>query len=124
MDVKTLTPPCWAICVCSNTTLDIYTHVTGDMQTEGALQDHIGWGLGSRVSREAQEHSSQMIDFQPVLRKTCKTRHWVHRSVPQRLDFIRGALFPPPGQTAQSTSKCVYAHTREGVRGEAEGSIR
>ena len=69
MDVKTLSAMLGH--VSAATTLDIYTHVTGDMQSEAAAK--IDRGLGNEV-RESPTQTGQdpVADFQPVLRKTRK----------------------------------------------------
>ena len=62
MDVKTLSAMLGH--VSAATTLDIYTHVTGDMQSEAAAK--IDRGLGNEVDEASQPESSQITDFRPV----------------------------------------------------------
>ena len=82
MDVKTLSAMLGH--VSAATTLDIYTHVTGDMQSEAAAK--IDRGLGNEVRAESvQAEQNPTADFQPVLRKTRKP-----------------AATLPPGRTAPS----------------------
>ena len=63
MDVKTLSAMLGH--VSAATTLNIYTHITGDMQAEAAAK--IDRGLGNEVQEDAsQSEELQMTDFQPV----------------------------------------------------------
>lgn len=63
MDVKTLSAMLGH--VSAATTLDIYTHITGDMQAEAAAK--IDRGLGNEVQQDtSQTEPPQMTDFQPV----------------------------------------------------------
>ena len=97
MDVKPLSAMLGH--VSAATTLDIYTHVTGDMQSETATK--IGRGLGNEVREEsAQSEQSAAKDFQPVLSKTWTpgTGH-----ITQINDHLfEGRYSPPPGRTAPS----------------------
>ena len=70
MDVKTLSAMLGH--VSAATTLDIYTHVTGDMQTEAAAK--IDRGLGNEVL-ESPEQAAQdpTANFQPVLGRKRKS---------------------------------------------------
>ena len=98
MDVKPLSAMLGH--VSAATTLNIYTHVTGDMQSETATK--IGRGLGNEVREEsAQSEQSAAKDFQPVLSKTWTpgTGH-----ITQINDHLfEGRYSPPPGRTAPST---------------------
>ena len=62
MDVKTLSA---MLChVSAATTLDIYTHVTGDMQSEAAAK--IDRGLGNEIQEESvQAEQDLAANFQP-----------------------------------------------------------
>ncbi len=107
MDVKPLSAMLGH--VSAATTLNIYTHVTGDMQSETATK--IGRGLGNEVREEsAQSEQSAAKDFQPVLSKTW-TRHRAHH--PDQRPPVRRPLLPPTWPDGTKQSKCVYAHPRE-----------
>ena len=97
MDVKTLSAMLGH--VSAATTLDIYTHVTGDMQTEAAAK--IDRGLGNEVlgSPEQAEQGS-VEDFQPVLRKTWTPGTGYITQINDHL--FEGRYSPPPGRTAPS----------------------
>ena len=107
MDVKTLSAMLGH--VSAATTLDIYTHVTGDMQTEAAAK--IDRGLGNEVL-ESPEQAAQdpTANFQPVLGRKRKSGSGC-------ITQINGHLFEgrysPTWPDGTKHSKCVYAHTRE-----------
>ena len=61
MDVKTLSAMLGH--VSAATTLTIYTHVTGDMQSETATK--IGRGLGNEVEDTAQSEQPHLTDVRP-----------------------------------------------------------
>ena len=107
MDVKTLSAMLGH--VSAATTLDIYTHVTGDMQTEAAAK--IDRGLGNEVlgSPEQAEQGS-VEDFQPVLRKTRKPGTGC---ISQINDHLFEGRYSPTWPDGTKHSKCVYAHTQE-----------
>lgn len=107
MDVKTLS----AILghVSAATTLDIYTHVTGDMQTEAAAK--IDRGLGNEVREEsAQEDQGLATDFQPVLGRKRKSGSGC---ITQINDHLFEGRYSPTWPDGTKHSKCIYAHTRE-----------
>ena len=106
MDVKTLSAMLGH--VSAATTLDIYTHVTGDMQSEAAAK--IDRGLGNEVDEEVQEHSSQTSDFQPVLGRKRKSGSGC---ITQINDHLFEGRYSPTWPDGTKHSKCVYAHTRE-----------
>lgn len=74
MDVKPLSAMLGH--VSAATTLNIYTHVTGDMQSETATK--IGRGLGNEVEDTAQSEQSHMTDFRPVGGTDPAGRYRVH----------------------------------------------
>ena len=114
MDVKTLSAMLGH--VSAATTLDIYTHVTGDMQTEAAAK--IDRGLGNEVREEsAQSEQSVAEDFQPVLRKTRKPGTGC---ISQINDHLFEGRYSPTWPDGTKYSKCVYAHTRK----ECEAKLR
>ena len=107
MDVKTLSAMLGH--VSAATTLDIYTHVTGDMQSEAAAK--IDRGLGNEVlENPAQAEQGSVEDFQPVLGRKRKSGSGC-------ITQINGHLFEgrysPTWPDGTKHSKCVYAHTRE-----------
>ena len=107
MDVKTLSAMLGH--VSAATTLDIYTHVTGDMQSEAAAK--IDRGLGNEVQEEsAQTEQNPAADFQPVLRKTRKPGTGC---ISQINDHLFEGRYSPTWPDGTKHSKCVYAHTQE-----------
>ncbi|WP_407923213.1 tyrosine-type recombinase/integrase [Agathobaculum massiliense] len=97
MDVKPLSAMLGH--VSAATTLNIYTHVTGDMQSKTATK--IGRGLGNEVREEsAQSEQSVAKDFQPVLRKTWTPGTGYITQINDHL--FEGRYSPPPGRTAPS----------------------
>ena len=107
MDIKTLSAMLGH--VSAATTLDIYTHVTGDMQTEAAAK--IDRGLGNEVREEsAQSERDAASYFQPVQRKTRKPGTGC---ITQINDHLFEGRYSPTWPDGTKHSKCVYAHTRE-----------
>ena len=107
MDVKTLSAMLGH--VSAATTLDIYTHVTGDMQTEAAAK--IDRGLGNEVRENpAQAEQGSVEDFQPVLGRKRKSGTGC---ITQINDYLFEGRYSPTWPDGTKHSKCVYAHTRE-----------
>ena len=107
MDVKTLSAMLGH--VSAATTLDIYTHVTGDMQTEAAAK--IDRGLGNKVQEESvQAEQDLATDFQPVLGRKRKSGSGC---ITQINDHLFEGRYSPIWPDGTKHSKCVYAHTRE-----------
>ena len=107
MDVKTLSAMLGH--VSAATTLDIYTHVTGDMQTEAAAK--IDRGLGNKVQEESvQAEQDLATDFQPVLGRKRKSGSGC---ITQINDHLFEGRYSPTWPDGTKHSKCVYAHTRE-----------
>jgi len=107
MDVKTLSAMLGH--VSAATTLDIYTHVTGDMQSEAAAK--IDRGLGNEIQEESvQAEQDLAANFQPVLRKTRKPGTGC---ISQINDHLFEGRYSPTWPDGTKHSKCVYAHTQE-----------
>ena len=118
MDVKTLSAMLGH--VSAATTLDIYTHVTGDMQTEAAAP--IDRGLGNAVQESpAQVEQGSVEDFQPVLRKTRKPGTGC---ITQINDHLFEGRYSPTWPDGTKHSKCVYAHTREECEAKLKALIQ
>ena len=115
MDVKTLSAMLGH--VSAATTLDIYTHVTGDMQTEAAAK--IDRGLGNEGAggiRSGRSGSDRRL--QPVLRKTRKPGTGCITQINDHLFEGRysptcrtapntpNASTPTPGRNAEAKLKC------------------
>ncbi len=116
MDVKTLSAMLGH--VSAVTTLDIYTHITGDMQTEAAAK--IDRGLGNAVQEEAaQSEQGSVEDFRPVLRKTRKPGTGC---ITQINDHLFEGRYSPTWPDGTKHSKCVYAHTQEACEKLIEGA--
>ena len=118
MDVKTLSAMLGH--VSAATTLDIYTHVTGDMQTEAAAK--IDRGLGNEVRAESvQAEQNPTADFQPVLRKTRKPGTGC---ISQINDHLFEGRYSPTWPDGTKHSKCVYAHTRDECEAKLKALIQ
>ena len=110
MDVKTLSAMLGH--VSAATTLDIYTHITEDMQAEAAAK--IDRGLGYEVQEKvSQPEPPQMTDFQPVGRQ-------IRRSgtgcITEINDHLFEGRYSPVWPDGKRHAKNVYATTREEVR--------
>ena len=116
MDVKTLSAMLGH--VSAATTMDIYTHITDDMQRTAAA--NIDRGIGKATIQEAvsaagQESSGRdekpkMTDFQPVL----PTRRRAGTGcISQINDHLYEGLYSPKWINGKKLSRNVYAHTRE-----------
>ena len=116
MDVKTLSAMLGH--VSAATTLDIYTHVTGDMQTEAAAK--IDRGLGNEVQEEsAQSEQGTAEDFRPVLRKTRKPGTGC---ITQINDHLFEGRYSPTWPDGTSAIQMRLRPDPEGVRKETEGA--
>ncbi len=106
MDVKTLSAMLGH--VSAATTLDIYTHVTGDMQSEAAAK--IDRGLGNEV----RENPLSRNRAQPKTSGRCRERPGSPApgaSLRSMTTCSKGATPHLAGR--RKALKCVYAHTRE-----------
>ena len=107
MDIKTLSAMLGH--VSAATTLDIYTHITGDMLSEAATK--IDRGLGNEVAEDSSEAmQNPLTDFQPVMRRTRKPGTGC---ITQINDNLFEGRYSPTWPDGTKHSKCVYAHTRE-----------
>lgn len=107
MDIKTLSSMLGH--VSAATTLDIYTHITGDMLSEAAAK--IDRGLGNEVAEESPEaEQNPLTDFQPVRRRTRKPGTGC---ISELNDHLFEGRYSPTWPDGTKHSKCVYAHTRE-----------
>ena len=117
MDVKTLSAMLGH--VSAATTLDIYTHITDDMQRTAAANIDRGIGKaaplegGSEPGRETapgQPEKSRMTDFKPVL----PTRRRAGTGcISQINDHLFEGRYSPMWIDGKKHSRNVYAHTRE-----------
>ena len=105
MDIKTLSAMLGH--VSAATTLDIYTHITGDMLSEAAAK--IDRGLGNEVAEDSPE-ANPLADFQPVMRRTRKPGTGC---ITELNDHLFEGRYSPTWPDGTKHSKCVYAHTRE-----------
>ena len=118
MDVKTLSAMLGH--VSAATTLDIYTHVTGDMQTEAAAK--IDRGLGNEVQEESvQAEQDLAANFQPVQGRKRKSGSGC---ITQINDHLFEGRYSPTWPDGIKHSKCVYAHTREECEAKLKTLIR
>ena len=117
MDVKTLSA--MLDHVSAATTLDIYTHITDDMQRTAAA--NIDRGIGKitpqegdqapgRESTRGQGEASKMTVFQPVLpsRRRAGTG-----CISQISDHLYEGRYSPRWIDGKKRARNVYAHTRE-----------
>ena len=107
MDVKPLSAMLGH--VSAATTLDIYTHVTGDMQSEAAAK--IDWGWATRWEDTAQSEQSHMTDFQPVRRKI---RQAGTGCISEINDHLFEGRYSPSGRTAHAIKKIPLQTPRTG----------
>ena len=106
MDVKTLSAMLGHVSVA--TTLDIYTHVTGDMQSEAAAK--IDRGLGNEVEDTAQSEQSHITDFQPV---GGQIRRAGTGCITEINDHLFEGRYSPIWPDGTRHAKNVYAKTRK-----------
>ena len=96
--------------VSAATTLDIYTHITGDMLSEAAAK--IDRGLGNEVAEDTSEVTQNpLADFQPVMRRPRKPGTGCINELNDHL--FEGRYSPTWPEDGTKHSKGVYAHTRE-----------
>ena len=110
MDVKTLSTIIGH--VSADTTLDIYTHTTSEMQRNAAAA--IDRGFGNTVTEESREvaafASPGSVDFEAV--KSVRRRPGTG-CVSQINDRLWEGRYSPKWIDGKKRSKNVYAHTRE-----------
>ena len=107
MDIKTLSAMLGH--VSAATTLDIYTHITGDMLSEAAAK--IDRGLGNEVAEDTSETAQNpLADFKPVMRRIRKPGTGC---INELNDHLFEGRYSPTWPDGTKHSKCVYAHTRE-----------
>ena len=116
MDVKTLSAMLGH--VSAATTLDIYTHITDDMQRTAAANIDRGIGKvappesGSEPGREtapASPEKPRMTDFKPVMSR----RRAGTGCITQIIDHLFEGRYSPMWIDGKKHSRNVYAHTRE-----------
>ena len=117
MDIKTLSAMLGH--VSAATTLDIYTHITDDMQRQAAANIDRGIGKaappesGSAPGQEAAPGQSEkpgMTDFQPVPRKQ---RRPGTGCITQKSPNLWEGRYSPTWIDGKKHARNVYAHTRE-----------
>lgn len=117
MDIKTLSAMLGH--VSAATTLDIYTHITDDMQRQAAA--NIDRGIGKSAPPESSSEPGQdaapgqtekpgMTDFQPVLRKQ---RRPGTGCISQKGPNLWEGRYSPTWIDGKKHARNVYAHTRE-----------
>ncbi len=94
--------------VSAATTLDIYTHVTGDMQSEAAAK--IDRGLATRCWRALSRQSRFSRRFPAGAEKDPKPGTGC---ISQINDHLFEGRYSPTWPDGTKHSKCVYAHTQE-----------
>ena len=107
MDVKTLSAMLGH--VSAGTTLDIYTHITGDMQRAAAAS--IDRSIGKAALREeAEPEQKGIVDFQPYVGKKRKPGTGC---VSELNDHLFEGRYSPIWPDGTQHSRNIYAHTRE-----------
>ena len=107
MDVKTLSAMLGH--VSAVTTLDIYTHITGDMQRAAAAS--IDRSIGKMEPQEEMEPERKgIVDFQPYVGKKRKPGTGC---VSELNDHLFEGRYSPIWPDGTQHSRNVYAHTRE-----------
>lgn len=117
MDVKTLSAMLGH--VSAATTLDIYTHITGDMQRAAAVNIDRGIGKAapqgdtSEPGQEtalAQAEKPRMTDFKPYVGRK---RRSGTGCVSEINDHLFEGRYSPKWPDGKKHARNVYAHTRE-----------
>ena len=117
MDVKTLSAMLGH--VSAATTLDIYTHITDDMQRAAA--ENIDRGIGKAAPQEyasepgqetapAQAEKPRMTDFKPYVGRKRKSGTGC---ISQINDHLFEGRYSPKWPDGKKHARNVYAHTRE-----------
>ena len=107
MDVKTLSAMLGH--VSAATTLDIYTHITGDMQRAAAAS--IDRSIGkAEPQEEAEPERKGIVDFQPYVGKKRKPGTGC---VTEINDHLFEGRYSPIWPDGTQHSRNVYAHTRD-----------
>ena len=106
MDVKTLSAMLGH--VSAATTLDIYTHITDDMQRAAAA--NIDRGIGKAAPQEAAAEKPSMTDFKPYVGRKRKPGTGC---VTEINDHLFEGRYSPKWPDGKKHSRNVYAHTRE-----------
>ena len=117
MDIKTLSAMLGH--VSAATTLDIYTHITDDMQRQAAA--NIDRGIGKAAPPEndsepgedtasGQSETNGMTDFQPVPRKQ---RRPGTGCITQKSPNLWEGRYSPTWIDGKKHARNIYAHTRE-----------
>ena len=107
MDIKTLSAMLGH--VSAATTLDIYTHITGDMQRAAAAS--IDRSIGKAEPREEVEPERKgIVDFRPYVGKKRKPGTGC---VSELNDHLFEGRYSPIWPDGTQHSRNVYAHTRE-----------
>ena len=107
MDVKTLSAMLGH--VSAVTTLDIYTHITGDMQRAAAAS--IDRSIGkAEPQEEAEPERKGIVDFQPYVGKKRKPGTGC---VSELNDHLFEGRYSPIWPDGTQHSRNIYAHTRE-----------
>ena len=107
MDVKTLSAMLGH--VSAATTLDIYTHITDDMQRAAAA--NIDRSIGkAEPQEEAEPERKGIVDFQPYVGKKRKSGTGC---VSEINDHLFEGRYSPKWPDGKKHARNVYAHTRE-----------
>ena len=109
MDVKTLSAMLGH--VSAATTLDIYMHVTDDMQHAAARKIDCGIGKAELPDEPApQANTPAIVDFQPYMGKVRKPGTGC---ISQINDHLFEGRYSPTWIDGKKHARNVYAHTRE-----------
>lgn len=109
MDVKTLSAMLGHVSVA--TTLDIYTHITDDMQTEAAAKIDRGLGNETQEMRDKSEPElPRMTDFQPT---QGKIRRAGTGCITEINDHLFEGRYSPVWPDGKRHARNIYATTRE-----------
>ena len=107
MDVKTLSAMLGH--VSATTTLDIYTHITNDMQRAAAAS--IDRSIGkAEPQQEAEPEQKGIVDFRPYMGKKRKPGTGC---ITEINDHLFEGRYSPVWPDGTQHSRNVYAHTRE-----------
>lgn len=121
MDVKTLSALLGH--VSSATTLDIYTHITDDMQRNAA--DHIDRGIGKAepLKQPEQSASPEQQPYTPFVPYHGKKRRPGTGCITQISDHLWEGRYSPIWPDGKKHSRNIYGKTREEVEAKLPGLI-
>ena len=121
MDVKTLSALLGH--VSSATTLDIYTHITDDMQRNAAAHIDRGIGKTEPLKQPEQSAASEQQPYTPFVPYHGKKRRPGTGCITQISDHLWEGRYSPMWPDGKKHSRNIYGKTREEVEAKLPGLI-